>query len=73
MPVGVRVYVAYAALAGLAFVAVGPAVPAAGARPTIGAWLVWTALYIGTLAAFFLTLRRYVARAAGASRPAPPA
>ena len=70
LPVGLRVYAGYAALAGLFLLAAGPT---GARRETFGPWLVWSLLYVGALAATFLTLRRYVALAAGAAPPPPPA
>ena len=70
VPVGLRVLAGYVALGGLFLLAAGPA---GARRETFGPWLVWTLLYVGSLAAMFLMLRRYVALAAGATPEPPPA
>lgn len=70
LPVFVRVYAGYAAVSVVLYVVLGAG---PSRRDTVGSWLVWGTLYLGTLVATFVVLRRYVSIAAGATLDPPPA
>jgi hypothetical protein len=72
VPLGIQMYVGYAAVAVPIYLVTGWNTPAAG-NNTVASGTAWSLLYYGALVWFYFTLRLRIAVAAGATVESPPA